>query len=78
MRQLVCCTSSHPTHVVFTITSVKLLALYLLLDANEVFLQGMLPATLPDIESEIYVLLSNWFKAIKSAVHVYSEFSTLN
>ena len=69
--------------MVFTITSVKFLALYLLLDTNEVFLYGMLPATLPDIESEIYALLfqkkqSVWFKAIKSAVHVYSEFSALN
>ena len=57
MRQIVCCTSSHSTHVVFTITSVKLLALYLLLEASEVFLHGMLPATLLDIESEIHVLL---------------------
>ena len=39
--------------MVFTVTSVKLLALYLLLDANEVFLHGRLPPTLPDIESEI-------------------------
>ena len=35
----------------------KLLALYLLFDANEVFLHGMRPATLLDIESEIHVLL---------------------
>ena len=39
--------------MVFTITSVKLLVLYLMLDANEVFLHGRLPPTLPDIESEI-------------------------
>ena len=43
--------------MVFTITYVKLLALYLLLDANEVFLHGSLPPTLLDIESEMYVLL---------------------
>ena len=66
--------------MVFTITSVKLLALYLLFDAKEDCLHGMWPATLLDIEIEIYVLLfqrkqSVWFKAIKSAVHVYSEFS---
>ena len=35
----------------------KLLALYLLLEPSEGILHGMLPATLPDIESEIYVLL---------------------
>ena len=51
--------------------------------SNYVDMQGMPPATLPDIESEIYVLLfqkkqSIWFKAIKSAVHVYSEFCVLN
>ena len=33
----------------------KLLALSLLFDANEVFLHGRLPPTLPDIESEIYI-----------------------
>ena len=44
--------------MVFTITSVKLLALYLVLDANEVFLHGMLPATLPDIESEIIICIT--------------------
>ena len=44
--------------MILTITSVKLLALYLLLDANEVFcMVAMRPATLLDIESEIYVLL---------------------
>ena len=34
--------------------------MYLLLEPSEVFadLHGMLPATLPDIESEIYALLS--------------------
>ena len=46
-------------------------------------MHSVLPATLPDIESEIYVLLfqkkqSIWFKAIKSTVHVYSEFCALN
>ena len=38
----------------------KLLALYLLLEPCEVVfanMQGMLPATLPDIESEMYALL---------------------
>ena len=70
--------------MVFTITSVKLLALYLLLNGNKVFLHGRLPPTLLDIESEIvyYVSKKNiqsvWFKAIKSAVHVYSESSALN
>ena len=34
----------------------------------------MLPATLPDIESEMYATQDIWFKAIKPAVHVYSEF----
>ena len=43
-------------------------------------MHSMLPATLQDIESEIYALLFQdiWFKAIKSGVHVYSEFCTLN
>ena len=60
--------------------------MYLLLEPSEDFfanMQGMLPATLPDIESEIYALRfqkkqSIWFRAIKSAVHVYSEFFALD
>ena len=62
----------------------KLLASYFLLEPSEDFLPTckvaiyMRPATLPDIESEIYVHYfskkkqSIWFKAIKSAVHVYN------
>ena len=45
---------------VFTITPVKLLAMYLLLELSEVFfanMQDMLATKLPDIESEIYALL---------------------
>ena len=46
----------------------------------------MLPATLPDIESEIVINMhyfsikkqSIWFKAIKYPVHIYSEFCALN
>ena len=44
---------------VFIITSVKLLAMYLLLELSEVFfanMQDMLAATQADIESEIYAL----------------------
>ena len=56
--------------------------MYLLLEPSEAFanLHGMLPAILPDIETEIYVLFfkSIWFKAIKSPVHVYSKFCALN
>ena len=44
--------------MIFTITSVKLLALYLLLNANEVFLHGRLPPTILDIESEIVYYVS--------------------
>ena len=60
--------------------------MYLLVEPSEVFLPTckvcMLPATLPDIESDMHALLlkkqSVWFKAIKSTVHVYSEFCALN
>ena len=47
-------------------------------------MHGVLPATLPDIESEIYVLLFQKNRVsgsklyIKSTVHVYSEFCALN
>ena len=56
---------------VFTITSVKFLAMYLLLVPNEVFadMQDMLPAKLPDIESEIYTLLFQ--KITEYHVHSY-------
>ena len=64
----------------------KLLAMYLLLGPSEIFGQHTWYAasyTLPDIKSEMYALLfqknrSIWFKAIKSAVHVYSEFCAFN
>ena len=42
---------------VFTITSVKLLAVCRLLELSEVFFADMLPATLPDIKCEIHALL---------------------
>ena len=44
-------------------------------------MHDMLPATLPDIESEIYILKNRvyiWFKAVKSTAHDYSEFCALN
>ena len=52
--------------------------MYLLLELSEDF--GKLPATLPDIESEIICNAfpkkqSIWFRAIKSTVH---EFCALN
>ena len=61
--------------------------MYLLLEPSEFFadMQGMLPATLSDIESEMISITftqkkqkQKQFKAIKSAVYIYSEFCALN